>query len=139
MAKLTVTNTGHTDRAFKVRGGFHVVASGAKSVEIEHARELTDERIESLKAEGVKVTQVVEDKDDAPAPDAAKIVKVPAQGANTQQVGDAAPVYTSKETSPGWFGIFDATGAQLGNNMRKADIEAFDAMSAEEKAAHLIK
>jgi hypothetical protein len=139
MAKLTVTNKSHNDKAFKVRGGFYVVASGAKNVEIEKARELTEERIESLDAEGVKVTQSAEDEAGAPAPDAAEIVKVPAQGANTQQVGGAAPVYAIKETSSGWYGIFDAEGAQMGNNMRKADADAFEALTADEKAQYLTK
>lgn len=90
MATLKVTNKGAGHKAFKIRGGWFTVASG-DSATIENARELTDERIEALGRENVKVVQTIEDpatEAKAPTPDAAQITKVPAQDATSQTVGE---------------------------------------------------
>ncbi|MEQ1407768.1 hypothetical protein ABK249_22875 [Neorhizobium sp. Rsf11] len=44
-----------------------------------------------------------------------------------------------KETSPGWYGAFDAKGEQVGNKMRADDAEAFKAMSQAEQEQLLAK
>ena len=48
-----------------------------------------------------------------------------------------APVgpFTVKDASPGWYAIVDGAGATVGKNVRKADAEAFGALSDEDKAA----
>ncbi|MEX2739923.1 hypothetical protein AB3480_00490 [Rhizobium mongolense] len=50
--------------------------------------------------------------------------------------GGASSAYTVKETSPGWFGIFEGE-KQIGKNMREGDAEAFKGMSPEEQKAYL--
>lgn len=54
MAQYHVKNTSHLDKAFKVRGGFDVVATGA-SVDVLDAVDLTDEQITALSVDGVHV------------------------------------------------------------------------------------
>jgi hypothetical protein len=50
---------------------------------------------------------------------------------------EPAGAFSVKETSPGWFGIFGADGAQIGKNMRESDAKAFEAMSPEDQKAYL--
>lgn len=45
--------------------------------------------------------------------------------------------YDVRETSPGWFQIYDASGAEVGKKLRKDDAEAFAALTDEEKADFL--
>lgn len=42
--------------------------------------------------------------------------------------------YEVRETSPGWYQIFDAAGAEVGKKLRKDDADAFAALSAEDQA-----
>lgn len=46
----------------------------------------------------------------------------------------AAPVYTVKDKGAGWFAVFDGD-EPVTKAMRKAEIELFDAMTDDEKAA----
>lgn len=46
----------------------------------------------------------------------------------------AAPVYEVKDKGAGWFAVFDG-GTAVTKGMRKADVELFDAMTDDEKAA----
>lgn len=52
-------------------------------------------------------------------------------------VGDPVPPYTAKEKTAGWWGIFDANGAQVGGNMRKPEAESFNGLSDEDKAEYV--
>lgn len=48
-----------------------------------------------------------------------------------------APVgpFTARESSPGWWGIFDGTDQPVGKKARKADLDGFDTLSDEDKLA----
>lgn len=45
--------------------------------------------------------------------------------------------YEVKESSPGWYQVYDAAGAEVGKKLRKDDAEAFTALSDEDKAEFL--
>jgi hypothetical protein len=59
MAELNVKNGSHVDKAFKVKGGHHVVPAG-KADTVRDARELTEEQIDALARDSVKVTVVAD-------------------------------------------------------------------------------
>lgn len=48
-----------------------------------------------------------------------------------------APVgpFTAKERSPGWWAIYDGKDEAVGKSVRKADLDGFDTLSEEDKAA----
>lgn len=46
----------------------------------------------------------------------------------------SAPVYEVKDKGAGWFAVFDGDAA-VTKGLRKADVELFDAMTDDEKAA----
>jgi len=48
-----------------------------------------------------------------------------------------APIgpFTAKESSPGWWGIFDGADQPVGKKVRKAELEGFDTLSDEDKQA----
>lgn len=52
----TVKNGSPIDRAFKVRGGFHVVVANSEA-EVANARPLTEEQIDAFARDGVKVAE----------------------------------------------------------------------------------
>lgn len=54
MAELNVKNGSYIAKAFKVKGGHHVVPAG-KSATVKDARALTEEQINALERDGVKV------------------------------------------------------------------------------------
>lgn len=59
MADVTtyaVKNGSALDKAFKVRGGFHVVAANSEA-EVANARPLTEEQIDAFARDGVKVAE----------------------------------------------------------------------------------
>lgn len=48
--------------------------------------------------------------------------------------GDTTPAYEVKATSPGWFAVFQGND-QATKSLRKDDVEGFDALSDDGKAA----
>lgn len=48
-----------------------------------------------------------------------------------------APVgpFTARESSPGWWGIFDGKDQPVGKKARKAELDFFDTLSDDDKAA----
>lgn len=55
-----------------------------------------------------------------------------------EQGGEGGDVQTyearAKEDAPGWYQVYDAEGVAVGKAMRQADADAFNALSAEDKA-----
>lgn len=58
-------------------------------------------------------------------------------GNNQPPAEFVAPVgpFTAKESSPGWWGIFDGVDQPVGKKVRKAELEGFDTLSDEDKQA----
>ncbi|MEF2073490.1 hypothetical protein [Consotaella aegiceratis] len=55
-------------------------------------------------------------------------------GSATNEAPKAVPVYEVKQTSPGWYAIFEGE-TQLTKGLRQTDVEGFDAKTDAEKAA----
>lgn len=68
-----------------------------------------------------------------PKADAATQAPAPAQ---TPAKDPAAP-FEARVKERGWWGIFDATGAQIGGAIRETDATAFNALSEEDKAEYV--
>lgn len=47
------------------------------------------------------------------------------------------PPYEVRETSPGWYQIYDAAGAEVGKKLRKDDAETFQGLTVEQQAEFL--
>lgn len=60
--KYSINNTSGKGKAFKVKGGLHVVNAGKKEL-VECEKELTEGQIENHKANGVYIKKVGESKD----------------------------------------------------------------------------
>lgn len=103
-----VKNGSHVAKAFKVRGGHTVVPAGKKA-DLVDAKELTEEQIEAFEREGVKVT---------------------AKGAKASKVETGM---VAKHHGGGKFNIVDGDDVLL-SGLTKADADAFNAMSDEDKA-----
>ena len=58
-------------------------------------------------------------------------------GNNQPPVEFVAPTgpFTAKEKSPGWWAIFDGKDQPVGKAVRKNDLEGFDGLSDDDKAA----
>ncbi|MBN7760288.1 hypothetical protein JYP52_04010 [Nitratireductor aquibiodomus] len=106
-----VKNESHVAKAFKVRGGHTVVPAGKKA-DLVGAKELTEEQIEAFEREGVKVK---------------------AKGAKASKV-EAGLV--AKHHGGGKFNIVDGDDVLL-SGLTKADADAFNAMSDEDKSDYL--
>ncbi|MCV0348462.1 MAG: hypothetical protein K5863_00165 [Nitratireductor sp.] len=104
-----VKNGSHVAKAFKVRGGHTVVPAGKKA-DLFDAKELTEEQIEAFEREGVKV-------------------KAKASKASKVEAGLVA-----KHHGGGRFNIVDGDDVLL-SGLTKADADAFNAMSDEDKTA----
>lgn len=68
-----------------------------------------------------------------PWPKAEAAVPAPAKSSTTDPV---AP-FEARVKERGWWGIFDATGAQIGGAVRETDATAFNALSEEDKAEYV--
>lgn len=106
-----VKNGSHVAKAFKVRGGHTVVPAGKKA-DLVDAKELTEEQIEAFEREGVKV-------------------KAKASNASKVETGMVA-----KHHGGGKFNIVDGDDVLL-SGLTKADADAFNAMSDEDKSDYL--
>lgn len=106
-----VKNGSHVAKAFKVRGGHTVVPAG-KNADLVGAKELTEEQIEAFEREGVKV-------------------KAKASKASKVEAGLVA-----KHHGGGKFNIVDGDDVLL-SGLTKADADAFNAMSDEDKSDYL--
>ncbi|MGX1693142.1 hypothetical protein [Brevundimonas naejangsanensis] len=108
-----VKNGSALDKAFKVRGGFRVVAANSEA-EVANARPLTEEQIDAFARDGVKVKPV----------DKAKKNEKPGEG--PQAVHRGAGSYSVVEGSK-----------ELVEKLTKEEAEAFNKMDADAKAAFI--
>lgn len=112
MAEYHVKNGSAVAKAFKVKGGHTVVPAG-KDADITNAKELTEAQIEAFEREGVKVK----------AKAAAK--------AKTDDTGLKA-----EHHGGGKFNVTEGETVHL-SGLSKADADAFNQMSSEDKAAYV--
>lgn len=110
MKTYSVNNTSPLAKAFKVHGGFQVVAAGTKA-EVANARPLTEAQIDAFARDGVRVAEKAE-----------KPAKVEKEGLKAEHHGG---------------GKFNITRGEevLASGLSKADADAFNGMSDEDKAA----
>lgn len=60
-----------------------------------------------------------------------------ADAATQATATDPVAPFEARVKERGWWGIFDATGAQIGGAIREADATAFNALSEEDKAEYV--
>lgn len=113
MTAYQIKNGSHVDKAFKVHGGHEIVRAGASGM-VETLEPLSDEMLAALERDGVKVTE--------------KSGAKPAEPAGLK----------AEHRGGGRYFVMDGDKA-CGEAMTKADAEAFNAMSDEDKAALLKK
>jgi hypothetical protein len=116
MAEYHVKNGSHVAKAFKVRGG-HIVVPAGKEADIVDAKELTEAQIEAFEREGVKVK--------------AKTGKAKAGQSELDPTALRAVHYGG-----GKFNIVQGDEV-VASGLSKADADAFNAMSDEDKAAYI--
>ncbi len=107
-----VKNGSAVDKAFKVRGGHTVVPAG-KEADVTDAKELTEAQIDAFEREGVKVK---------------------AKGGATAKGGDTS--LKAEHHGGGKFNVTEGETIHL-SGLSKADADAFNAMSPEDKAAYV--
>lgn len=112
MGTYTVKNGSSIDKAFKGDGGYTVVAAGAEG-EVVTKRDLTEEQIDAYARDGVKVSEK-----------------------KGKKGGDAG--LKAEHHGGGKFNITKGEEVLL-QGLSKADADAFNAMSDEDKAAFVAK
>lgn len=112
MAEYHVKNGSPVDKAFKVKGGHTVVPAG-KDADITDAKELTEAQIEAFEREGVKVKAKASSK------------------ANADETGLKA-----EHHGGGKFNVTEGETVLL-SGLSKADADAFNAMTADERKAYV--
>lgn len=56
-----------------------------------------------------------------------------------EKAADRQPAYEAKHRGRGSYSVMDATGAEMVEGLSKEQAEAFNAMSAEDRAAYVVK
>lgn len=107
-----VKNGSAVDKAFKVRGGHAVVPAG-KEADVTDAKELTEAQIDAFEREGVKVK---------------------AKGGAKAKGGDTS--LKAEHHGGGKFNVTEGETVHL-SGLSKADADAFNQMSPEDKAAYV--
>lgn len=114
MTAYLVKNSGFLGKAFKVRGGFQVVAAGQEA-EVETARPLTEQQLDALARDSVKVTEKRAEKAKAEAPEGGP--KAVHRGARSWSVMDG--------------------DQELVEKLTKEEAASFNALEADAKAAFI--
>lgn len=112
MTVYHIKNGSHVDKAFKVHGGHKIVSAGSSGT-VETVDPLSDEIQLALERDGVEVSE-----------------------GDSKSAKSSGPL--AEHRGGGRYFVMDG-GTPVGEAMTKADAEAFNALSDEDKAAFLNK